>query len=126
MNVVRSLFLDPQVRRDAKDWSEAARLSVARLRANAAPSPDDPELLDLVAELSARSDDFRRLWARHDVALAPLCSQHFNHPKVGPLELEVEAFLIAGADRQTLIVYHASPGSDSERGLRRLADPASP
>jgi transcriptional regulator with XRE-family HTH domain len=122
MNVVRSLFLDPQVRHEAKDWSEAARHSVARLRANAAPSPDDPELLDLVAELSARSDDFRRLWARHDVALAPLRSQHVNHPDVGPLELEVEAFMIAGADRQTLIVYHASPGSDSDRGLRRLAD----
>jgi hypothetical protein len=40
---------------------------------------------------------------------------------VGPLELHYEKLLVPGAPGQTLVTYHASPGSDSEERLRLLA-----
>jgi hypothetical protein len=44
----------------------------------------------------------------------------FNHPLVGPLELNYERLLIPGSGMQALVTYHAQPGSDSEERLRLL------
>jgi hypothetical protein len=44
----------------------------------------------------------------------------FNHPQVGPLELNYERLLIPGSGMQALVTYHAQPGSDSEERLRLL------
>jgi hypothetical protein len=54
-----------------------------------------------------------------------------RHPPAGELELHYEKLLIPAADVQTLVTYHAEPGSDSEERLRLLAalsaaDPAPP
>jgi len=44
-----------------------------------------------------------------------------RHPQVGELELRYEKFAIAGAEGQTLVVYHAEPGSRSDQALTLLA-----
>ena len=92
-----------------------------RLRALAGPDIDDPRLVELVGELSVRSDRFRRLWARHDIRAAARPVRTFNHPLVGAIELWAEWLAIAGADGQLLVVFHAVPGSRSEQALIRLA-----
>ncbi|MEU4470571.1 hypothetical protein [Micromonospora sp. NPDC023888] len=72
-------------------------------------------------ELSAGSERFRRLWARHDVvARAGGGVRVFRHPRVGELKLRYEKLTIAGTT-QSLVVYHAEPGSPSARALARLA-----
>ena len=40
---------------------------VPYLRSVAGADVDDPRLVELIGELSLRSERFRRLWARHDV-----------------------------------------------------------
>ena len=50
----------------------------------------------------------------------------FNHPQVGPLELNYKKLLIPGSDMQALVTYHAQPGSDSEERLRLLASITTP
>ena len=50
----------------------------------------------------------------------------FNHPQVGPLELNYEKLFIAGSDMQALVTYHAQPGSDSEERLCLLASITTP
>jgi len=122
VNLVRATFLDPEARRllsSDRDGAEAR--AVARLRALAGPDVRDPRLVELVGELSVRSDRFRRLWARHDVEIAAFPARTFHHPLVGSLELQAEWLAIIGAERQLLIVYHAAPGSPSEQALTRLA-----
>ncbi|WP_425455117.1 hypothetical protein [Actinoallomurus bryophytorum] len=48
------------------------------------PDVDDPRLTELVGELSARSEDFRRLWSRHDVRPQIGGGVHkMRHPQVG-------------------------------------------
>ena len=70
VNLVRAVFLDPELPKFVRDW-EQAQLVVARLRGLVGPDVDDPGLVELVGELSVRSDEFRRLWARHDINLSP-------------------------------------------------------
>jgi transcriptional regulator with XRE-family HTH domain len=122
VNLVRATFLDPRARRLlSSDQDGAEARAVARLRALAGPDAGDPRLVELVGELSARSDRFRRLWARHDVEVAAFPARTFSHPLVGPLELQAEWLAVTGAEGQFLVVYHAAPGSPSEQALTRLA-----
>jgi len=74
-----------------------------------------------VAELTQRSDQFRRLWARHDIEVAAVPARTFHHRMVGTLELQTEWLAITGTEGQLLVVYHAVPDSPAERALARLA-----
>jgi transcriptional regulator with XRE-family HTH domain len=121
-NLIRATFLDPAVRDLLTDWESVARGVVARLRGLVGADVDDPQLAELVDELSASSEDFRRLWARHDVALPAIPSRTFIHPLVGRMELMIETLAITDAEGQFLVINHAAPGSPSERALNRLAD----
>src|SRR5215472_15966619 len=121
VNLVRATFIDPEVRRHAGDWDAVAHGAVSRLRALAGPGVDDPRLVGLVAELTQRSDQFRRLWARHDIEVAAVPARTFHHWLVGTLELQTEWLAITGTEGQLLVVYHALSGSPSEQALARLA-----
>jgi MmyB-like transcription regulator ligand binding domain len=95
-------------------------ISLAGLRAIAAPDLGDPALVELVGELSLRSERFRALWARHDVKRRVGGGvRRFQHPQVGPLQLAYEKLAVVGTE-QTLVVYHAAPGSTSAWGLALL------
>ncbi|MEW2329671.1 hypothetical protein AB0880_17880 [Micromonospora chersina] len=93
---------------------------MASLRALVAVDADDPRLTELVAELSSGSDRFRRLWGRYDVGVRSGGGvRTLRHSRVGVLRLRYEKLQISGTS-QTLVVYHAEPGSPSEQALRRL------
>jgi transcriptional regulator with XRE-family HTH domain len=120
-NLVRVAFLDDRLRDMYRDWDRVAETTVAGLRALVGPDVDDPRLNELVGELSVRSEDFRRLWAHHDVRPKRSGVSQIDHPQLGPLELNYEKLPIPDADRQTLAVYHAAPGSRSAQALALLA-----
>jgi transcriptional regulator with XRE-family HTH domain len=122
VNLLRAAFLDPAVRTLFGDhWESLAHSSIAGLRALIGPEVDDP-LNELVGELSVRSDHFRRLWARHDIrGRTSGGTRHLYHPQVGELELHYENLRISGTDGQTLIIYHADPGSRAAQALGLLA-----
>jgi transcriptional regulator with XRE-family HTH domain len=120
-NQLRVMFLDPETRCIYSDWEKVAAETVATLRTNAGTDLDDPRLTELVGELSLKSEDFRRLWARHDVGAKTAGTKHYIHPLVGDLTLAYETFSVNGHPGQFLIVYHAEPGSPSEQALRLLS-----
>jgi transcriptional regulator with XRE-family HTH domain len=124
VNLVQATFLDPAVRNMFRDFEPVARGAVARLRGLVGADIDDPRVGRLVDELSARSEHFRRLWARHDVHVPGIPTRTIDHPLVGVLTLHPETLEITATDGQLLIAYHADPGSASERALSRLADVA--
>jgi hypothetical protein len=73
--------------------------------------------VELVGELAVRSDEFATLWARHDVEETTRGRMRVNHPLVGELNLDWDAYPMPGAAGPMLIVYSAEPGSpDDERG----------
>jgi transcriptional regulator with XRE-family HTH domain len=119
-NQLRVMFLDPDSRQIYSDWDKVAVETVATLRASAGTDLDDPRLTELVGELSLKSEDFRRLWARHDVGVKTAGTKRYLHPMVGELTLSYETFAVNGNPGQLLIVYHAEPGSPSEHALALL------
>jgi len=119
-NIVRHVFLDPAARSLYPDWSEVAEETVAALRASAADAPDDPRLVTLVGELSVRSGEFRRLWARHDVRAKAAGSKRLVSPAVGEVTVSWETLAVASAPGQLLITYFAEPGSPSAETLAAL------
>jgi transcriptional regulator with XRE-family HTH domain len=121
-NVLRSAFLESAVGDLFCDPEVRLENVVSALRASVGPDVDDPRLTELIGELSLKSGDFRRLWARHDVKPHVGSGVHrMQHPQVGELELHYDKFHLAGADRQMLTVYQAEPGSQSEQALTLLA-----
>ena len=122
INAVRSAFLDLRLRSLYLNWGGMTIRAVAGLRALVGPDGSDPRIVELVNELSADSETFRRLWARHDVSPAGAGDSQLDHPQVGRLELRYERLLLAGTDGQLLVVHHADPDSPSARKLAQLAD----
>ena len=95
--------------------------TAAALRASVGTDLDDPRLTELVGELSLKSPEFRRLWARQDVRNKTTGRKLYNNPLVGELTLGYDTLEISGADGQLLVVYSAEPGSRDEQALQLLA-----
>jgi transcriptional regulator with XRE-family HTH domain len=122
-NRLRSVFLDPDERELYPDWEQATAGLIASFRASIGTgAADDPRIAQLVGELSLASEHFRRLWARHDVRGLGGGAARLLHPQVGALELSREKLPVGGSDGQLLVIYHAAPGSESERALARLRE----
>ena len=120
-NWARMVFLQPEYRDLFVEWEQKASDVVSFLRMDAGCYPDDPRLSALVGELSVKSEEFRRLWATHDVREKSYGVKHLRHPLVGELKLNFEAFRLADDEGQALMTYHAEPGSPSAEALRLLA-----
>jgi len=123
VNTARFQFLDPDAARSF--WgAKADRMAhdaVAILHAEAGHNPYDKRLTELVGELSTRSEDFRRLWASHDVRYHRSGTKVFHHPAVGTLELDYEALILPADPGLQLNVYTAVPATPSADGLALLA-----
>jgi hypothetical protein len=76
----RWIFLDPATRELYVDWPVVARENVAILRHDVAQHPDDPQLRELIGELSMASPEFRTWWAEHDVATRNSGTKRYRHP----------------------------------------------
>jgi transcriptional regulator with XRE-family HTH domain len=123
-NLVRVAFLDARLRDMYEEWERIAETTVAGLRALVGPDVDDARLNELVGELSVRSERFREVWARHDARPKRSGAIQMDHPQVGPLKLSYEKLAIPDTDGQTLVAYHAEPGSPSAQALALLATSA--
>ncbi|GAB2580884.1 helix-turn-helix transcriptional regulator [Microlunatus antarcticus] len=121
VNLARFVFLDPRAHLLHPDWEASAATTVAILRTEAGRDPFDKGLTDLVGELSTRSDDFRRLWAAHDVRLHRFGAKHFRHAEVGDLDLTFDALELPGEPDLTLTAYSAEPGTVAADNLALLA-----
>ncbi|MEW2564729.1 helix-turn-helix domain-containing protein [Streptomyces griseorubiginosus] len=120
-NWARLVFLKPEYRELFVDWDQKAYDMVSYLRMDAGCHADDPLLSTLVGELSLKSEEFRRLWATHDVKEKTYGVKRLRHPLVGDLALHFESFRLSDGTDQALITYHAEPGSPSAEALRLLA-----
>ena len=91
------------------------------LRSEAGRNPYDRQLVELIGELSTRSEDFRTRWAAHNVRFHRTGQKTLHHPVVGRLELMYEAMEFPAHPGLTLLVYTAPPGTPAADGLKLLA-----
>lgn len=120
VNLARFIFLDGSESGFYADWEGIARAAVGSLRAETGRSPADQVLAGLVGELSAGSEEFRELWAAHDVTFYRTGVQRFRHPAAGELALNYTALELPSDPGQTMIVYTADPGSAAHEALQML------
>ncbi|MFP7365519.1 hypothetical protein SFC07_07075 [Corynebacterium callunae] len=113
-------FLDPRSQDFYRDWPVVAQQTVALLRAESERNPQDRTLSDLVEELSVSSEDFRTLWASHDVREHRTGLKLFQHPIAGSLDLNFEAMNLDNDPGMFFVALTAPPGSSSHDGLLLL------
>jgi transcriptional regulator with XRE-family HTH domain len=115
-------FTDPAERalHAPEEHDRLSRSYVAALRIAAARHPEDPHGRMIVERLQRTSPEFARRWAEHDVSWRPgVEPKTFLHPQVGRLELQCQTF-VAETESQILLVYTATPGTESAERLRLL------
>lgn len=120
-NWARICFLHPEARVLFRDWEQKASDIVSFLRMDAGCYPNDPLLSALVGELSVKSEEFRNLWATHDVREKGHGVKRIHHSLVGDMTLSFETLRLPDDHDQSLVTYHAEPDSASADALRLLA-----
>jgi transcriptional regulator with XRE-family HTH domain len=115
-------FTDPRERalHPVEEHDRYSRSYVAALHIATGRHPDDPHGRAVIDRLLAASPEFASLWADHEVAWRPGPERKtFLHSQVGRMDLDCET-LSAENDSQILLVYTATPGTESAKRLRLL------
>jgi transcriptional regulator with XRE-family HTH domain len=120
-NNARFVYLDPAAREFFADWERAADDIAAMLRSEAGSNPHDKQLVELIGELSTRSEEFRRRWAAHNVRFHRTGHKRIHHPLVGTLDLDFEAMEFPAHPGLTLLAYTAAAGTPTADSLKMLA-----
>jgi transcriptional regulator with XRE-family HTH domain len=121
-NMTRFVYLNPEAAEEFfVDYDRIADDGAAMLRLEAARNPHDKALIELVGELSTRSERFRRRWASQDVKFHPSGRKRLRHPVVGQLELDSESMELSSAPGLQLYVYTAAVGAPTADALKLLA-----
>lgn len=115
-------FTEPQARvlHPVEDHAFMSRLYASGLRMVIARRGPESRAAHLAEVLLERSEEFRDVWARHEVGLRPREEKHYRHPEVGLLTLQCQ--VLQDPERShALLVYTAEPGSESADRLRLLS-----
>jgi transcriptional regulator with XRE-family HTH domain len=121
-NTTRFVYLQPEVAEEFfVDHNKIAKDAAAMLRLEAGRNPHDKALIELVGELSTRSELFRRRWASHDVKFHRSGQKRLRHPVVGQLDLDFESMELSSEPGLQLNVYTAAAGTPTADGLTLLA-----
>ncbi|POX62866.1 transcriptional regulator [Streptomyces sp. Ru62] len=115
-------FTDPVARllHPEDDHAERSRLLVADLHGAYIRDGGDSRAAALVDALNRASPEFAGIWRERPV-LGPYCApKRFRHPQVGTLELHCQT-LVDPDQSQRLVVYTATPGTESHTNLRLLS-----
>ncbi len=125
-NYAHYLFLDARARRFHRDFTTAKRNVVALLHAASAQDPYDKALIEVIGTLSTQCEEFRGLWAAHDVFRYRSGAKLLTHSVVGDLEFGYESFELSTDPGLVMLVYTVEPGSATDEAMRVLAGWAMP
>lgn len=103
-----------------EDHEFYSRLYASGLRGVLARRGPDSRAARYVADLTERSEEFRQVWALHEVGIRPKEVKRYVHPEVGRLDLTCQ-ILMDPEQAHSLLVYTAPPGSESYEKLQLLS-----
>lgn len=120
-SIVYRWFVHPdcRTRYPIDDHDMLSRFFTAGLRAAYADSATRTRAAAIVSTLSASSSEFTRLWNRHDVDVPHEHAKRLVHPELGLLEVQCQV-LIDPDQKHSLLVYTATPGTESHTNLQLL------
>nr|BFE72081.1 helix-turn-helix transcriptional regulator [Actinoplanes digitatis] len=122
LNMLLLMFDDTLTgERSCPDWERQALDYIGMMRTAVATDPTHPRATAIVGELSIRSAEFRRLWARHDVRASVSGTKTFRVREVGDVVLDWDTYPLPGNPGPVMLVFTAEPGSADADRLRLLA-----
>jgi transcriptional regulator with XRE-family HTH domain len=115
-------FTDPASRSvyPEDDHPAHSRLIAANLHRVYTRDSEDSRAAAIVNALLAKSPEFAGIWREHPVTGSYCPPKHVLHPELGLLELHCQT-LIDPDQSQLLVVYTATPGSESYEKLQLLS-----
>jgi len=121
LNMLLLMFDDALTgQRTCAHWERQAMEYIGMMRVAVATDPTHPRATAVVGELSIRSAEFRRLWARHDVRESVSGTKTFHVPEVGDIVLDWDTYPLPGNPGPVMLVFTAdADGADADR-LRLL------
>ncbi|GAB1820538.1 MmyB family transcriptional regulator [Herbidospora sp. RD11066] len=118
-NLFRLVFLDPEAGYFFTEWTHIAAAATDLLHSIVAQG-DHPGLDALLRELSERSEDFRRIWAGHDMSSDARRVKRLRHHLVGELTLFCDVLDVVRLPGHHVLAFQAEPDSPSEQALHLL------
>ncbi|GAA1559823.1 helix-turn-helix transcriptional regulator [Kribbella lupini] len=120
-NLARRRFLgEGPTMQESPDAERFGHIVVARLRRAADRYPHDLQLIALLAELNAGSEEFRQIWATRPVHAPGHRTKIIDHPEIGRLRLNCDVLLVPEDDQEVVLIT-ADHGSRAARTLHRLS-----
>jgi MmyB-like transcription regulator ligand binding domain/Helix-turn-helix domain len=115
-------FTDVDTRRiyPPEDHEVHSRAFAADLRTVVSREGNASRAAAMVRELREVSPEFERVWEAHEVGLIRSDLKRIVHPELGVLELHCQMLFDFGQS-QALLVFTATPGSESYEKLQLLA-----
>jgi transcriptional regulator with XRE-family HTH domain len=114
-NVLKHIFLNPDVREAQQDWESMARFVVGNFRADVARAGAASAVSDLVDELCRRSSDFERIWRENHIHTHREAIKQIKHPLFGTFAFEYSAFAVDGRPDLSMVVYNPATADDVDK-----------
>jgi transcriptional regulator with XRE-family HTH domain len=116
-------FTDPRARRlyPEDDHPTHSRVFTSEMRAVYSRQGTDSRVREIVEALLTESEEFAGLWSAHEISVPrPDNRKRIIHPDLGILDVQCQ--VLYDADQaQALLVYTATPGTDSHEKLQLLS-----
>lgn len=103
-----------------EDHATHGRVYTAQLRFVVTKQGPQSRAAALARHLLEHSNEFAEIWNGHEIGLRYTAPKRFRHTEVGVLDLHCQILLDPDQD-QSLLVFTATPGTDSDEKLRLLA-----
>ncbi|MDD4867600.1 MAG: hypothetical protein PHQ28_10935, partial [Mycobacterium sp.] len=104
-NILHLLFLDPEAKNVWVNWESYAKMAIAVLHRAVGVGIEQPDIAELVRELSSQSSDFLRMWKSHDVDVSGCKIKRLRSRDCGELEFDYEILSAASAPGQFLVLH---------------------
>lgn len=112
-NILRLLFLDPEAKTLWVNWESYAKTAVASMRRIVGADIDQPDIAEIIHEISDKSSDFAQMWKSHDVGASDGRVKRLRHRDFGELEFDYELLTAASAPGQILVVHRSTKNDSS-------------
>jgi transcriptional regulator with XRE-family HTH domain len=120
--MVHRWYTDPRSRLvyPAEDHALHGGVFTAQLRLAYTRDGPRSKAARIVESLLDQSEEFREVWARHEVGATHVEAKRIAHPELGVLDLHCQTLVDLGSN-QAVLVFTAVPGSESAEKLQLLA-----
>jgi transcriptional regulator with XRE-family HTH domain len=103
-NLLEYTYCTPEAAQLISDWEQRASRLAAEFRADCGMYLDEPEIVQLVARLSAASSAFKRAWNLYDVVEKEGGERRFSHPALGQLSYRQVNLRVANRPELKLVM----------------------